>query len=155
MIRRPPRSTLFPYTTLFRSLGVGGGTIVPGKGAGEAREADRQERTADHGDQPAAERVEAVWGQRRRHGEDPDTDDVADDQRRAHPKTETALALLGCGVGGPPHGSASASLSATCRSDSASSTCARFTMSGGMNRSVLTPQDSSSRPLWNARVRTF
>src|SRR3712207_8078815 len=26
MIRRPPRSTLFPYTTLFRSLGLG---IVP------------------------------------------------------------------------------------------------------------------------------
>src|SRR5689334_23425570 len=25
MIRRPPRSTLFPYTTLFRSLRVGGG----------------------------------------------------------------------------------------------------------------------------------
>src|SRR5256884_10004321 len=24
MIRRPPRSTLFPYTTLFRSLGNGG-----------------------------------------------------------------------------------------------------------------------------------
>src|SRR2546427_8021731 len=24
MIRRPPRSTLFPYTTLFRSGGVGG-----------------------------------------------------------------------------------------------------------------------------------
>src|SRR5690349_23158173 len=23
MIRRPPRSTLFPYTTLFRSLGLG------------------------------------------------------------------------------------------------------------------------------------
>src|SRR5215211_8035978 len=28
MIRRPPRSTLFPYTTLFRSLVGGGG--VPG-----------------------------------------------------------------------------------------------------------------------------
>src|SRR5258708_32087251 len=32
MIRRPPRSTLFPYTTLFRSLvgitGVGGGSLV-------------------------------------------------------------------------------------------------------------------------------
>src|SRR5690349_23476806 len=26
MIRRPPRSTLFPYTTLFRSLGV----VAPG-----------------------------------------------------------------------------------------------------------------------------
>src|SRR2546427_8530745 len=24
MIRRPPRSTLFPYTTLFRSVGFGG-----------------------------------------------------------------------------------------------------------------------------------
>src|SRR2546423_10493517 len=31
MIRRPPRSTLFPYTTLFRSVGVvGGGGDVPG-----------------------------------------------------------------------------------------------------------------------------
>src|SRR2546421_4146530 len=30
MIRRPPRSTLFPYTTLFRSLGsgAGGGTSI-------------------------------------------------------------------------------------------------------------------------------
>src|SRR3712207_9592791 len=33
MIRRPPRSTLFPYTTLFRSLGqdvvwVGGGSVA-------------------------------------------------------------------------------------------------------------------------------
>src|SRR5438270_3238178 len=29
-IRRPPRSTLFPYTTLFRSAGVGGSR--PGRG---------------------------------------------------------------------------------------------------------------------------
>src|SRR3712207_7060818 len=33
MIRRPPRSTLFPYTTLFRSVGVVGlgivGLLVP------------------------------------------------------------------------------------------------------------------------------
>src|SRR3712207_6930110 len=30
MIRRPPRSTLFPYTTLFRSgLGLGGGDGPP------------------------------------------------------------------------------------------------------------------------------
>src|SRR3712207_7563729 len=28
MIRRPPRSTLFPYTTLFRSLGVHGAQRV-------------------------------------------------------------------------------------------------------------------------------
>src|SRR3712207_8950733 len=29
MIRRPPRSTLFPYTTLFRSLQLREGTDVP------------------------------------------------------------------------------------------------------------------------------
>src|SRR3712207_7142660 len=28
MIRRPPRSTLFPYTTLFRSTAVGLGTLA-------------------------------------------------------------------------------------------------------------------------------
>src|SRR5256885_4734438 len=35
MIRRPPRSTLFPYTTLFRSPGAPG----PGLEAGEHRRA--------------------------------------------------------------------------------------------------------------------
>src|SRR2546430_11926261 len=30
MIRRPPRSTLFPYTTLFRSLFCPPGSMVPG-----------------------------------------------------------------------------------------------------------------------------
>src|SRR5256885_9594803 len=31
MIRRPPRSTLFPYTTLFRSVdGAGGRALLPG-----------------------------------------------------------------------------------------------------------------------------
>src|SRR5256885_3703001 len=29
MIRRPPRSTLFPYTTLFRSIGVRCGFMYP------------------------------------------------------------------------------------------------------------------------------
>src|SRR2546427_7383359 len=29
MIRRPPRSTLFPYTTLFRSLSSSTGTLPP------------------------------------------------------------------------------------------------------------------------------
>src|SRR3712207_7531624 len=31
MIRRPPRSTLFPYTTLFRSLGVARGGHAVGE----------------------------------------------------------------------------------------------------------------------------
>src|SRR5690348_17655147 len=34
MIRRPPRSTLFPYTTLFRSLIVSIGDRLPGRRAG-------------------------------------------------------------------------------------------------------------------------
>src|SRR3712207_8210867 len=52
MIRRPPRSTLFPYTTLFRSTRrghapVGGGLRslgIPrhGTGAGRARRSDRR-----------------------------------------------------------------------------------------------------------------
>src|SRR3712207_7352457 len=48
MIRRPPRSTLFPYTTLFRSrvLGVG---VAAGATAATGREADR-ERGAQGGE---------------------------------------------------------------------------------------------------------
>src|SRR5256885_11200291 len=34
MIRRPPRSTLFPYTTLFRSLPRGAGARGGGRGDG-------------------------------------------------------------------------------------------------------------------------
>src|SRR5256884_9990461 len=30
MIRRPPRSTLFPYTTLFRSYRIGKNTVIRG-----------------------------------------------------------------------------------------------------------------------------
>src|SRR2546422_8328721 len=44
MIRRPPRSTLFPYTTLFRSVqdvldecGVSGVTVTEVKGCGAQR----------------------------------------------------------------------------------------------------------------------
>src|SRR5258708_27294684 len=33
MIRRPPRSTLFPYTTLFRSVTVSGTTITDTSGS--------------------------------------------------------------------------------------------------------------------------
>src|SRR6266496_4729381 len=43
MIRRPPRSTLFPYTTLFRSF-----VIVPGPYHGLRRESDDYERSEEH-----------------------------------------------------------------------------------------------------------
>src|SRR2546426_111587 len=62
MIRRPPRSTLFPYTTLFRSavedcdraaLGHGGAVVV-----GDRRVVDRRDRNRDGG--PGG----ATWGRR-------------------------------------------------------------------------------------------
>src|SRR2546430_9134159 len=54
MIRRPPRSTLFPYTTLFRSNGS------RCEGAGGARETDRllERPTGELSiDEPRSERV--------------------------------------------------------------------------------------------------
>src|SRR2546426_8460535 len=44
MIRRPPRSTLFPYTTLFRSKGRG---VEPGEHALGLVEAPDQEEAPD------------------------------------------------------------------------------------------------------------
>src|SRR2546429_7093479 len=42
MIRRPPRSTLFPYTTLFRSAGAATGRNPPSRGsAAETRRRPR------------------------------------------------------------------------------------------------------------------
>src|SRR3712207_8620576 len=66
MIRRPPRSTLFPYTTLFRSIGIPrrhASTAPPcydngssplshgwerGEGCGPLRPAPRVERSEEH-----------------------------------------------------------------------------------------------------------
>src|SRR3712207_7530448 len=42
MIRRPPRSTLFPYTTLFRS--PGGPRLAPEQGRAEGDERQRSQR---------------------------------------------------------------------------------------------------------------
>src|SRR3712207_8228455 len=56
MIRRPPRSTLFPYTTLFRSQlgrGTGGARAVSLRVARESRQEEReyeQEQAEDHDD---------------------------------------------------------------------------------------------------------
>src|SRR2546430_9757250 len=41
MIRRPPRSTLFPYTTLFRSRAIPGLTVIRPADAAEVVEAWR------------------------------------------------------------------------------------------------------------------
>src|SRR3712207_7630578 len=53
MIRRPPRSTLFPYTTLFRSRGGaldrrGPGDPAAGRGVGAAGRGGRRRRRHHH-----------------------------------------------------------------------------------------------------------
>src|SRR2546427_8275977 len=44
MIRRPPRSTLFPYTTLFRSVGEAGGVRAEARGRVELSGNGRRDR---------------------------------------------------------------------------------------------------------------
>src|SRR5256885_12849404 len=53
MIRRPPRSTLFPYTTLFRSHARGGAASDRHRGAGVRRGRHDEPRRADGGDSHA------------------------------------------------------------------------------------------------------
>src|SRR5687767_15764193 len=54
MIRRPPRSTLFPYTTLFRSLGMGRPVVTANKallarhGVVLAKLAEANHRSEEH-----------------------------------------------------------------------------------------------------------
>src|SRR3712207_8850251 len=50
MIRRPPRSTLFPYTTLFRSTGSGGSSGHEGHRDTQPRTRHRS-RPSTHADQ--------------------------------------------------------------------------------------------------------
>src|SRR5436305_9091633 len=54
MIRRPPRSTLFPYTTLFRS-GVGVRVLARGHGLRRQRAGRRAGRTGRAGDDARSE----------------------------------------------------------------------------------------------------
>src|SRR3712207_7433489 len=60
MIRRPPRSTLFPYTTLFRSVrNPGGGGVASAGGAVQA-EVGRAGRAAAAGQEPEVGAVPGV-----------------------------------------------------------------------------------------------
>src|SRR2546426_8451119 len=56
MIRRPPRSTLFPYTTLFRSRGGGMRSEEDGTGAALVAIDDGRART-EHRDTAVGERI--------------------------------------------------------------------------------------------------
>src|SRR3712207_7327233 len=58
MIRRPPRSTLFPYTTLFRSGGGGAAVVVGDLDQEGGQAAAAPHRGADGGDRAAARRAD-------------------------------------------------------------------------------------------------
>src|ERR671918_1125077 len=59
MIRRPPRSTLFPYTTLFRSGGRRGSSahwwVFPYRGAGRSAASPRGRRSAARSEEHTSE----------------------------------------------------------------------------------------------------
>src|SRR3712207_8370797 len=76
MIRRPPRSTLFPYTTLFRS----GGDGVPEAGA-EAAERARVEPGAGPG------RLDVLAGERHEVAAVADDDGVLGEHRHQDRKS--------------------------------------------------------------------
>src|SRR5256885_13221537 len=58
MIRRPPRSTLFPYTTLFRSVRGGKTVFVAGALPGERIRLRRTRRHRQHDDAELLEVLE-------------------------------------------------------------------------------------------------
>src|SRR5687767_15765725 len=66
MIRRPPRSTLFPYTTLFRSV------VAGRKDCHDSRAAHDLRRPADPGPRPTHLRDHARAAGGRAHGAGPD-----------------------------------------------------------------------------------
>src|SRR2546422_5513387 len=75
MIRRPPRSTLFPYTTLFRSYVVGLGPIDTTLGIGETAPQDkliqtRRTPTATVGDAEATVLFSGLAPEIRRRSEE-------------------------------------------------------------------------------------
>src|SRR3712207_7695901 len=71
MIRRPPRSTLFPYTTLFRSGGGGVALIVVAEDDPEVRNLFvRTLEHAEHTVMPTSNGQDALEAVQRHHPED-------------------------------------------------------------------------------------
>src|SRR5256885_5771442 len=65
MIRRPPRSTLFPYTTLFRSLGLGLAVVIRAGDGRNRRIGPGRDHVAGSGNRGDTSRGEcAVDGER-------------------------------------------------------------------------------------------
>src|SRR2546430_4399440 len=94
MIRRPPRSTLFPYTTLFRSHVLAAGSRVARGELGKAERAQERERAAQYpGDEREPGAAQVGGDEPRRAGEPPPPPDFPP-PRAAPAKRPTHV--LGC-----------------------------------------------------------
>src|SRR3712207_8274658 len=67
MIRRPPRSTLFPYTTLFRSRAPVAVECRPGRDHGHVLDAERPERGLDEEPEAVAHDLDGDAGRSEEH----------------------------------------------------------------------------------------
>src|SRR6185369_6815699 len=89
MIRRPPRSTLFPYTTLFRSVRAPHLRLHPGsppraalRRGGTRRLGERQRVVQLLGEPPAVRRASGLAERHRPRGRAPSLRDVHGDEDR-------------------------------------------------------------------------
>ena len=130
------------------ALRIGIWPLVQRKGARQAGEDDGEEHATEDRDQPGGQCVQPIGRQRRRHDENANSDGIAHDQRYTCPEAEHTGRVGRClHDARAPHVCASASVIAASSSSMASSTCVRSIISGGTNRTVLKPQESSSSPL--------
>src|SRR3712207_53969 len=90
MIRRPPRSTLFPYTTLFRSE-LGHTTRVD-----DAAEGIRRERERDDARAFAQRAVEVVQVERPVVADVDEPDAEADVARELEPRSDVRVVVEAC-----------------------------------------------------------
>src|SRR3712207_8876120 len=94
MIRRPPRSTLFPYTTLFRSQGAERGVDPEGVESTQkewSRPMNRERSRETTAERPAGS---GAWSRPRRSGVDPEGDRKSTRLNSSHANISYAVFCL-------------------------------------------------------------
>ena len=158
MIRRPPRSTLFPYTTLFRSADQDPG--APGETAAETehdrcsddregrRDHDGVVQEADDGEEPPTAQDES--GDRDRPEHDGRGAETEDEPTDAHGTARNSLIVVGGRVGCVGAGCTGQRVVAVTTDDphgsDADERCADGEQSRSVHRSTLADEPAADRP---------